>query len=332
MRRSAAFLLALLVLATPSAATAQETAPEGHISGRIVQGTAGADLGEVEVRLLILEGSQIGGDEVVRTQDGRFEFEVSADPQRTYILTARYRGVQYLDLVAPIVLTPEEPEVTREITVYETTSETPDLHILETIVTVVAVDRGGGELWLRREDIVRVPGDRVFDGDETGVTLRLPTPEATSEVSGGELEGGVLSTSAVLYPGDGNTVVTQYIVRYDPANDEYRLRITAPVRTERITVLVPEGYARELRPLEEARRADDIEAPELEEGVMQTVVLETPSEPGRGMLVDLRGLSGTRLAHPLTEQPGAGIAAAAALALISGAAIVLMRRRGGAEA
>jgi hypothetical protein len=332
VRRSAGLLFALLVFAVPSIALAQEDAPLGRISGTIVQGTAGAALGEVEVRLLILESAQIAGDEVMHASDGHFEFEVSVNPERTYILTARYQGVQYLDFVAPIVLTPEQPEATREITVFEVTTETPDLEISETIVTVVAIDRGRGEIWLRREDVVHVPGDRVFAGDEAGITLRLPTPQATSEVSGGDLDGGVLSTSTVLFPGDENAIVTQYIVRYDPADDEYRLRVTAPVRTERMMLRVPAGLVRELRPIEEARRGDDIEAPELGEGVMQTVVLETPSEPGRGMLVDLRGLSGTRLSHPLTEQPGAGIAAVAALALISSAAVFGLRRRGGAEA
>jgi len=323
--RALPLLLVALAAIAASPAAAQEEAPAGRIAGTLVSGTAGAELGEVTVRLVILEDSDVVGDEQASVQDGRFEFTVPAIAHRTYVVAARYQDVPYI--APPVELSPEEPEATVELMLYQTTNEAPDVRILETIVTVVALDRARGELLLLREDLVSIGGDRVFVGGESGVTLQIPAPNDTIEASGGELEDGALKTTMPLYPGDRNTVVSQYVVGYELEGDEYRLRVTAPVPTGRMELRVPEGYVQRLEPLEEALRAQDYTPPEAEGVVMKTVVLEALVEPGRGMLVDLVGLAPVGIANPLTEQPGAGLAAGLALGLISGVAAVRLRRK-----
>ncbi len=332
---SALLLVALALLgAGPATATAQDAPPEGRITGTITSGSADTTLGPVEVRLLILEGGSVIGDEQTTATDGTFEFAVPATARRDYVVTAQYQQVQYI--LPAVVLTADEPEAEVDLIVYEATETAPDLRILETVVTLIAIDRDRSELWLRREDTVLVPGDRVFIGDDTDVTLRLPTPEGVTDVSGGTLDGGVLSTTNVLFPGDDNVVVTAYIVRYDATDDEYGVRITAPVPTDHIELRVPEGYVHRVEPLEEAGWGEPITIPASGPGteavVLEVVVLDGPIEPGRGLLADFVGLSGTPTVHPLTTQPGAGIAAAFALVLITGAAVIAWQRRSNASA
>ena len=318
-----AVLLAAIAALAASPTAAQE-APDGRISGTVSAGTAGAELDGLTARLVVLEDAAVVGDEQTAVRDGRFAFTVPATVRRTYLVAIRYQGVQYI--TPPVVLSPDQPDTTVDLTLFDTTNEAPDLRILETIVTVVALDRSTGELWLQREDVVSLPGDRVFVGDESGVTLRIPAPEGAVEVEGGKLEGEVISISMPLRPGDRNAIVTTYAVRYDLATDEYRLRVTAPVRTDRIELRVPAGYVQRLEPLKGAPAGEAMELPELDDVSFEVVSLETLTEPGRGLLVDLVGLSGTQITHPLTEQPGSAIATVAALAVIAGSAVMRLRR------
>src|SRR5690606_22516799 len=127
----------------------------------------------------------------------------------------------------------------------------------------------------------------VFAGDENDVTLRIPAPEGTREVNGGTLEGGVVTVGGALFPGDQNRIVTAYIVRYDAAADEYGVRVTAPLPTDRIELRVPQGYVHEVEPLEEAAREDDLEmpqgeTPEADDVTLEVVSLTGPVDPGRG--------------------------------------------------
>ncbi len=339
--RPLASMLALAValvalLASPGGnVLAQDGEPDGRITGRVIAGTEGASTDGISVELIILEASEVAGSEETSVADGEFEFAVPARASRTYIPFIRHEGIQYF--ADPVILAPEEPEAMREITIYETTQQAPDLRILTSVVTVLALDRQRGQLALQREDLVETPGDRVFVGDESGITLRLPAPQGTIDAGGGDtegsvtFEGGVVSTTTPLRPDDLTTIVTRYIVEYDPADDRYALRVTAPVRAEHIEARVPRGFVHRLDPRDGAERGDDVELDgEMEGQVLHTVVLEGGAEPGRGLVVELVGLSGRQETLVLTERSGAAIAAAGAFVLIAGAAIAVFRRRGSA--
>ena len=58
-------------------------------------------------------------------------------------------------------------------------------------------------------------------------------------------------------------------------------------------------------------------------------VVRSPAriEAGQSLVVDIDGVAETLCHHPLTEQPGASIAAAAVLAVIAGAGVLVWRRR-----
>lgn len=319
-----ATLLALPLLS--GAVAAQQSSDEaGRISGRVTNGTAGATLtGEVTVELITLTEGGISSRETL-VADGRYEFRLRPTALENHVLLAIYRGVQYLSNV--VVLSPELPEAEQDFVVYETTNESPRLTIEMTAMTVIELDRAQARLRLARQDLVNNPGDRVYVGDETGTTLRIPTPEGTIEASGeadqGEfiLEGGRLAATMPLHPGV-TSVVTQYLVGYDRDRDSYRVRATTPLPGERIEVRVPERFVRRARPDSNGRRAGDTEI-----GGERVMVFErtAPALPGEGLIVDLEGLSGENASNPLTDRNGAIVGSLLALLVLGVAAVAIAR-------
>lgn len=315
---------ALSSVGAPARAEAQAA---GRISGEVRSGTAGATLdGSLRLLLITLEEAKVVGSQEATPRDGRFAFDV--DPRRglSHVLRATYQGVPYFAEV--VRLTPEQPRAERALTVYETTRERPALRIESTAVTVIAIDRGAGELTLLREDLVQNPGDRVYLGDDRGATIRVPAPDATREAGGLEgsedelrHEGGVVVASTPLRPGL-TSVVTRYLVGYDLARDRYRLRVTAPWPTDRIEARVPARFVLSLSPVQPTRRDRETDL----QGERLLVVSREPAAEGQGLLVDLDGLSGVlRARQPLTERPASAVAAAVALAAVAGGAIAIGR-------
>jgi len=304
--------------------------PDGLIEGRVVQGSAGGPaLDGIPLQLIVL--GEEGVIETIETTTGgtRFRFEVPADPQRTYLVRTVYEGVQYLS--GPLLLAPELPSAEVELTLYETTSERPELTIESTVVTVVVLDRTNAQLTLERIDEVRNPADRVYVGDERGVTLRLPLPDGVVEASGvgaeGDftLEGATLAAALPLRPG-GATVVTRYVVGYDRADDAYSLRVTAPLATQRLEIEVPVRFTDELQPLSGSARAASRDVSGERVAVIER---EGGAGPGGSVNVRLEALSGRNRQNPLTGSAGAVVAVLVALAVVSGGSLALLRARGG---
>ena len=319
MRRSGA-PLAALVVALAASLLATEAAPaqelDGTISGEVVIGTAGVALPEsLEVELITLTDD--GGLTATRTvaQDGRFVFRVAADAMLTYLLRVDYDGASYF-ADQPLLLSTELPSAEATIAVYEATT-----------VTVVALDRTQSLIALQREDRVLNPSDRTYVGDALGVTLRLPVPDATTDAGGDgdagkfTFEGGRLAVSIVFPPGI-TSVVTRYLVGYDRAEDSYRLRVTAPLDSGTIELLVPQSFVGDLRPLGESTQG---ETRDFEEE--QMIVVERTGElrSGESAVAELRELSGRNSPNPLTERSGAIAGAGLALALLVAAFAALCR-------
>lgn len=333
MTRRAALTLAIAALAGAllgGAAPAAAQAPAGEIRGLLLQGTAGAPaLDAVAVQLIVLGGGEVLEAAAATSRGGAFRFPAAADARRTYLVRASHRGVQYLS--PPLLLSPERPEAELELTLFETTRERPDLRIESTVATVIALDRANAQLTIERVDEVTNPGDRVFVGDGSGATLRLPLPDRTAEATGtgaeGEfaVEGGALAASVPLRPG-ASAVVTRYVVGYDRARDAYALRITAPLPAQRMEIEVPVRFTDEIDPGAASARAGTREA----SGERVAVIArEGGARPGQGVAVRLGRLSGRNAGNPLTEGAGAIAAALAALAVTGGGALLLLRAAGG---
>lgn len=348
-RRQLTILALLAVLATLLAAQAAASAhaqtsggAQGRISGELVLGTDGATLGDdLVVDFIVLVGSEIGGTVPAAVEGARFAIDVPLDATRRYIARAVYQGVSYLG--APVAVSEAEPEVTVELPpLYETTTETPDLSIGETVVTAVALDRTTGEIGLIREDLVLNPSDRVYVGASggapegaSGVTLRLPTPERTTDALGENVDGefvlqeGILTTSTPIRALGGTAIITRYLVTYDVTDDEYVLRVTTPLPAARLVVRVPESYVRSAEVVGAgAEGAGELfEVADGDDVPLRTFVLNDAG-PGDSLVVRLEGLALVRNHNPIAESPGSLIAGAVALLGIGGAAAFAVMRRG----
>lgn len=327
-----AALLALAgTIAGLSPVVAQEAASEAVVRGRVTMGSSGASLeGAVEVELIILEGSNASGSVKTPVTNGAYELRVPATVSRTYVPRVNYMNVNYF--ADPVRFTGSEREFSRDFTVYATTDRPNALRLLETIVTVIAIDPKQGQLGLLREDVLGLAGDRVYVGGAGGVTFRIPVPTGTTEAKeedgNGALANGVLSVTTPIRPGSAASIITStYLVKYDPAVDRYRLRVTVPVPAESIVARVPRDYVRSVRPVVPAVKGDEQVLEDEDRTVLTIVRSSARVEAGQSLLLDIDGVAGELQHHPLTEQPGASIATAAVLAIIGGAGVLIWRRR-----
>lgn len=334
MRRAATVLVAAVLLAAAAALSASsamaQPADEGLVRGKVTMISAGAILeGAVEVELIVLEGSQVTSTIKAPVSDGVYEARVPTTAGRTYVPRVTYQRVEYFG--DPVRFTATEKAATRDFAVYATTDRADVLSLIQTIVTVVGLDRTKGEMGVLREDVVSVTGDRVYTGGASGVTLRLPAPEGTTDASDEDSRGtfvnGVLSLTTPIRPGEATSIITSYLVKYDPAHDRYRLRVTVPIPAQSVVARVPREFARRVLPVAPAEQVDDQVLKDEARTVLYIVRTPDRIEAGQSLLVDIDGVAGTLQHHPLTEQPGAAIAAGAVLAAVTAAGVFVWRRR-----
>lgn len=324
-------LVPAAVLLASGGGDALAQAAEGTVTGTVRSGTAGATLPDgVRVDLIALASDGALSSQRTETQGGRFEFRAPVDASVTHILMAVHEGVTYF-ADEPLRLTPEQPNASRELTVYELAAEMPDLRLRSSVLTVVAIDRARGELSLLREDEVVNPLDRTYVGDERGITLRLPVPDGTLAAGGMDTQEGTftllegsLSGTAPLRPGV-SAIVTWYVAGYDRAADGYRMRLTAPLPAERVALQVPERFVNSIRPLGGSVRGEDMEV----DGERLLVVVRPTEVPaGASAVAELRGLSGRLPPNPLTGRGGAAAGGALALGAMAVGYAVLRRLAG----
>jgi hypothetical protein len=330
MRGAALTFVALAAIAIGGFASAQEAA--GRIEGTIASGTAGASIPNgLEVTLLSIDGATVSPVAQTILEGGRYAFEVPADGRLTFLPLVTYQGIRYLGEVA--ILTPEEQTAVRDLVLFQTTNERPQLSISVSSATVLAIDRGLGQLVIVREDLVENPSDRIYVGGDDGVTVTLPVLDGTIEANGqdaGEGEyrhdGGVMQAAIPLRPG-ATALRTQYLVAYDLGEDDYRMRLTAPFETAAMELRVPPRFIRDLRALEGSSRGEDVVlSGELEGERLLVVERDEPARAGEALLAELEGLSGNEAVLPLTERSGAVIASIVALLVLGGAAAIAIRR------
>ena len=331
--RLAAVVVALLLggsAVLAPRAVAQQPAAEGVVSGSVTMASAGATFeGALEVELIILEGSQARGSVKTPVMNGKYEVSVPASATRTYVPRVTYQRVNYFG--DPVRFTDTERAATRDFTIHATTDQASVLTLIQTIVTVVGLDRGTGEMGVLREDVVAVTGDRTYTGGASGVTLRLPAPEgateATEEEGSATFANGVLSVTTPIRPGEATSIITSYLVKYDPARDRYRLRVTVPIPAQSVVARVPREFARGIRAVAPAEQVDDQVLKDDARTVLHVVRTPASIEAGQSLLVDIDGVGGAIQHHPLTEQPGASIAAVAVTVAIAAAGALIWRRR-----
>ncbi len=319
-----ALLLGALALGSTTGGAQAQAQAQGVISGAVRNGTAGAPPAlDVRVELIAIGARAELTSQQQQPVDGRFRFVVAADATVSYVLRTVYQGVPYLS-EPPLLLSPEAPEATRDMVVYERATEPPPLRISSTVVSVRGLDQAAGTLELQREDEVENASDRAWAGGADGITLRTPAPPGArraSDLSGlatVTLADGAVTTTQPLLPGR-QLVVTRLAVAYDRAAAQYRLRVTAPLPTARIEAWVPARFLEDVTAEGDARAA----ATRTLEGERWRVVERAgPTGPGEALVVTLAGLGGARATNPLTQPTGAALGAAIAIAVVGGGAVL----------
>jgi hypothetical protein len=297
----------------------------GVISGTISNGTRGAELPPLQVQLITIprEGALTAQQTV--TVNGAFRFEARADASLTYLIRTEHAGVPYLD-EAPLLISPELPTAHRDLVVWETTTERPPLRIEQTTLLVQRVDRASGSIELRREDRVVHDGDRVWVGDASGVTWRVPTPDRLDGVQAqqaydGEtgVDGQTVTSTRPVRPGV-TTFVADMVAGYDLAADGYRLRVTAPLPTDAIEIWVPERFVPDVN-------TDGDRSTEERDGEQWHIVRLQGVTEGESLVVGLDRLSGRQSDNPLATMTGAAAGSALAFVVLAGGVGLLWRFR-----
>lgn len=333
----AAAFASLLAAVVPSGRSAAQTAPPavGTVTVAVRSRTAGFALpADLPVTLLVLSERRTPITTIDRPQrsdrtaDGiRTTFTAATNARLTYVPRVEWSGVQYLG--TPVLLSPELQTGESTVDVYDVTRTAPTLHIRETTLTAIAIDRESHQLTLERDDVVVNPTDRTYVGGDDHVALRLPAPDGAIAANGLSdsgaftLAGGVVQSTVPLLPGE-NVIVTRYLVGYDPATAGYRLRVTAPVSADRVQARVPQRFVREAHGSDRTTRRV---ASTTVEGERLLVFERTNAAAGTAVLVDLSGLDGAHASNPLTQRAGAAAALALTLVALAGTAWWRIRPR-----
>ncbi len=234
----------------PSSATDEPipspfTGGPGVISGQVVNGTTGAALPEgLEVTLRAFDMNAKFIDEISTTvaPDGSFRFE-GIDPSVPAQLEPRiiYEDIAYYgDLEAAITLSPEQPEASFNITVYETTEDPGNVRIDR---LHIVFDFALGRVQVAELYILANDGDRTFIGTLEEGTVRLTVPpDALSFQPGGDpnryltLADGIADTIPIP-PGQSTA---ESILVYEMVYDgDLELSRPMPYDVSSVNIFVP---------------------------------------------------------------------------------------------
>jgi mono/diheme cytochrome c family protein len=219
---------------------------EGVVSGRVINGTAGAAPPEgLEVRLRAFDTNAdfVGAITTTIGADGTFRFE-GIDPASPVQLEPLvvYRDIPYFgDLDAAMTLTPGQPEADVNITVYETTEDDSAVRIER---LHVVFDFAPGQVQIAELYILSNDGDRAYVGTLEGGTVRLTVPaKALSFQPGGDparyltLADGIADTTPIP-PGVGTAeTVLVYEMDYD---GELELSRPMPYDARVVNIFMPQ--------------------------------------------------------------------------------------------
>ncbi|MBI4492127.1 MAG: hypothetical protein HY690_04980 [Chloroflexi bacterium] len=235
--------LALLLAALAIAPTAHGQS-QGVVEGRVANGTAGA--GPAAGARVTLYAARDQAKVAEQSQEvdaqGRFRFEgLDADPGLVYVLVAEYQGVVYPHL--QLLRLSEQPSVTVEPRVYETTQDARDIAFERVTMLVGSVD--ATEALVMEMGTISNAGDRTYVGDDQGV-LRLHAPAGATDL---EAQAGLFDDD--VQP-DGDGLVTRRPV--PPGSQQLVVRYSVPIRGSAVDLskrldytvgsfilLVPEG-------------------------------------------------------------------------------------------
>ncbi len=226
------------------------------ITGSVINGSGGTVPVHQSVKLLSIDGRVPGfSRETIAGSDGRFVFnDVPATADRTYIVSTRYRDIDYTSEV----LQAGHPDELDDVRVM--------LYEPETDISLIAADRVHIFFEYPRSDTIRVvqlyvlnnPTNRMVTASSaSGVVINYPLPPGALNL---QFQYGTLGQRFLMTAdgiGDTQPVTpgdsTQVLFSYDlPYRGEAIFDVTIPVKAETVNVLLAaEGVTLKSRQLQE---------------------------------------------------------------------------------
>ncbi len=172
--------------AAPAATAAPTVSGDGAITGRIIQGTAGAELPAAQPVTLMayVNFAPVATLTTTTELDGAFAFaQLATTSDVVYFVGTNYADVAYgSDL---LMLSPLTPTLELELPVYETTTDPGALRVSR---MQWIVDHQPGALHARQILLIANTGDRTvigrpLEGADLPVTAALPAPTNVAEVT-----------------------------------------------------------------------------------------------------------------------------------------------------
>ena len=287
-------LLAVLVLLVsgPRIASAQETVT---VSGRVVNGTAGANLPQsltIALHSFDREDGLVVNTKATADDVGRFQFdEVPLREEWSYAVSVDYAGVLYSAVLSPGQLSDQV-----QLTVYETTQDVAVLGVSQQVLVISEVNEKEREIAAVEFVVVLNDSDRTLLPDLSNVGqmsfLRFSLPpqaaglNVQSDLPGGDIIdiGTGFAITAPVLPGEHNI---NFSFRFPYRGDTASYRQNLLQGAELYQVLVPERLAQiQVYPLRQMPPADI-------NGSVYRVWEVRDFNPGEGLTLEL-----TRLPQP----------------------------------
>jgi hypothetical protein len=231
-------LLGLLLACWPACITAQAVA-----AGRVVRPEAADSVPVSDVRVVLHRVGQMEQgpvDSTLAGPGGRFRFRFRADSGAVYLLSARYRDIEYFS--TPVHISASRPDTAIRLVVYDTSSTTPVTLAARHLVVPRPGEDGSREIL----DLVilRNTGARTRvapDSLGTSWAGRLPAGSEGLDVGESDVspdavtrQGDSVLVTGPIAPGDKQLVLQYHL---PPGGRELRLPVDSGAR---VNVLVEE--------------------------------------------------------------------------------------------
>lgn len=198
----------------PGSTPVNNQSAKGSISGKVINGTAGAGFPASVLKEQIVTLGRITGSDTTTVAErdtkldpaGNFIFQgLEVGESYTYYISTRYAGVTYY-LPQTLSLSTAQPVQSAELKVYETTNDRTLVSVAGTSVIVPQVDPDSGQIFILEMYSVVNKADRTFTG--TGPKTAPATPLASAPAN----PASNPAVTAASSPNPANSVTLRFFL------------------------------------------------------------------------------------------------------------------------
>ena len=245
MKKFVIFSVALLILAMPGIAVAQESV-DGVIEGQVLNRTVdGGNVTDLDITLIPFIGQEIQDTATTETDEqGRFHFSsLSTEPDHTYFVIAHYMGIDYDS--DPLIFGANETAISIELAVFEPT--TSDDLIGITLAHPIVEVKDDSLLVTEYYQYINA-GDRIYIGSQDAtshehmgtLSFSIPSGALIVEADEGLIQAGnnVIHTIPIL-PGIGEVGYSYSLAKSE--SGDYIVPVEIRYPTDKLNIMVQGG-------------------------------------------------------------------------------------------